>query len=105
MSLKGAARAPAAYAARGGSCFIDCVFRERIMNKGRLEAFSDGVLAIVITVMVLSMVTPEGVTIEAVYAVVPVFVSYLLSFVYVGIYWNSHHHIMSVVRHIDGRSL
>lgn len=75
------------------------------MDKGRLEAFSDGVLAIIITIMVLAMETPEDVTLKALLPVVPVFVSYLLSYIYVGIYWINHHHIMQVTRRIDGNIL
>ena len=66
------------------------------MDKNRLEAFSDGVLAIIITIMVLSMSTPEETTFVALRPVAPVFVSYLLSFVYIGIYWINHHHILQV---------
>lgn len=72
------------------------------MNKGRLEAFSDGVLAIIITIMVLGMDTPEDVTLKALLPQVPVFVSYVLSYIYVGIYWINHHHIMQVTRRING---
>lgn len=75
------------------------------MNKGRLEAFSDGVLAIIITIMVLSMQTPEKVTLDALYPVIPVFVSYLLSYIYIGIYWINHHHILHVSRRINGKIL
>lgn len=75
------------------------------MNKGRLEAFSDGVLAIIITIMVLAMDTPDDVTLRALLPVVPVFISYLLSYIYVGIYWINHHHIMQVTRRIDGTIL
>lgn len=75
------------------------------MNKGRLEAFSDGVLAIIITIMVLSMKTPEDVTLSALYPVIPVFMSYLLSYIYIGIYWINHHHIMQVTERIDGKIL
>lgn len=66
------------------------------MDKNRLEAFSDGVLAIIITIMVLSMNTPEEATLEALHPVIPVFVSYLLSFVYIGIYWINHHQILQI---------
>ena len=62
------------------------------MNKGRLEAFSDGVIAIIITIMVLEMKTPSGADVAALRAVLPVFSCYVLSFVFVGIYWNNHHH-------------
>ena len=75
------------------------------MNKGRLEAFSDGVMAIIITIMVLAMDTPDEVTLKALLPVVPVFVSYLLSYIYVGIYWINHHHIMQVTRRINGSVL
>ena len=75
------------------------------MDKNRLEAFSDGVLAIIITIMVLSMNTPEEATFEALHPVIPVFVSYLLSFVYIGIYWINHHHILQVAQRIDGKIL
>ena len=73
------------------------------MDKNRLEAFSDGVLAI--TIMVLSMSTPEETTFVALRPVAPVFVSYLLSFVYIGIYWINHHHILQVAQRIDGKIL
>jgi TMEM175 potassium channel family protein len=73
-----------------------------IMSKGRVEAFSDGVLAIVITIMVLELKVPEGDTLEALRPVVPKLLSYLLSFVYVGIYWNNHHHLMHTVRRVTG---
>lgn len=72
------------------------------MNKGRLEAFSDGVLAIVITIMVLELKTPAGETLEALRPMRSEFWAYVLSFVYVGIYWNNHHHLMHTVRHVTG---
>ena len=75
------------------------------MTKGRLEAFSDGVIAIIITIMVLEMKTPPGADLLALRAVMPVFVSYVLSFVFVGIYWNNHHHLLQAVRHVNGRIL
>jgi uncharacterized membrane protein len=75
------------------------------MTKGRLEAFSDGVIAIIITIMVLEMKTPSGADLGALRAVMPVFVSYVLSFVFVGIYWNNHHHLLQAVRHVNGRIL
>lgn len=75
------------------------------MDKNRLEAFSDGVLAIIITIMVLSMNTPEEATFEALHPVIPVFVSYLLSFVYVGIYWINHHQILQIAQCINGKVL
>lgn len=64
------------------------------MGKGRLEAFSDGVIAIIITIMVLEMKVPHGVTLADLAPVLPVFLSYILSFIYVGIYWNNHHHML-----------
>lgn len=73
------------------------------MNKGRLEAFSDGVIAVIITIMVLELKAPHGHDLHALATLWPVFVSYVLSFVYVGIYWNNHHHIMRAVDVIDGR--
>jgi uncharacterized membrane protein len=75
------------------------------MSKGRLEAFSDGVLAIVITIMVLELKVPHGTEVAALRSLVPVFLSYVLSFVFVGIYWNNHHHLLQAARHIDGRVL
>src|SRR6185295_15379055 len=75
------------------------------MHKGRLEAFSDGVLAIIITIMVLEMKAPHEShepTLDALRPVLPVFLSYLLSFVYVGIYWNNHHHLMQAVQRVSG---
>src|SRR5437870_3674717 len=64
------------------------------MGKGRLEAFSDGVIAIIITIMVLELKVPEGESLDALRPLLPVFLSYVLSFVYVGIYWNNHHHML-----------
>lgn len=75
------------------------------MHKGRLEAFSDGVLAIVITIMVLELKVPHGADWAALWGLAPVFVSYVLSFVYVGIYWNNHHHMLQAVRAVDGTAL
>ena len=75
------------------------------MGKGRLEAFSDGVLAVIITVMVLEMKAPQGVDLAALVAVLPVFLVYVLSFIYLGIYWNNHHHMLHAVERVDGRSL
>jgi len=73
------------------------------MGKGRLEAFSDGVLAVIITVMVLEMKVPQGLTLDALGPVLPVFLVYVLSFINVGIYWNNHHHMLHAVERIDGR--
>jgi len=75
------------------------------LSKGRLEAFSDGVLAIIITIMVLELSVPHEPTIEALTALWPLFLSYILSFANVGIYWNNHHHLFQAVRVIDGRVL
>ena len=75
------------------------------MGKGRLEAFSDGVLAIIITIMVLEMKVPHGPTLDALIPMAPVFLSYVLSFVYVGIYWNNHHHMLHASRKVSGTVL
>ncbi len=72
------------------------------MPKGRLEAFSDGVLAVIITIMVLDMRPPQGSGFAALRPLLPVFVSYVLSFVYVGIYWNNHHHLLQATQHVEG---
>ena len=75
------------------------------MNKNRLEAFSDGVLAIIITIMVLEFKVPTQTTFEAVIPLFHKFLSYILSFIYVGIYWNNHHHLMHTVRRVNGNIL
>ena len=75
------------------------------MTKGRMEAFSDGVLAIIITIMVLEMKVPHGDTLETLRPVLPVFISYVLSFVYIGIYWNNHHHMLQAAHKISGTVL
>lgn len=75
------------------------------MKTGRLEAFSDGVLAIIITIMVLGMSAPEGYTFEALKPILPVFLTYVLSFIYVGIYWNNHHHLFQAVNKVNGKIL
>jgi uncharacterized membrane protein len=72
------------------------------MSKGRLEAFSDGVLAVIITVMVLQLPVPQGTTLAALKPVVPLVLIYLLSFVYIGIYWNNHHHLLQATQHVAG---
>ena len=72
------------------------------MGKARLEAFSDGVIAIIITIMVLELKVPHGDTPAALRSLLPVFLSYILSFVNIGIYWNNHHHLMHVVKHVNG---
>ncbi len=73
------------------------------MGKGRVEAFSDGVIAVIITIMVLEMKPPHGATLDALAPIWPKFVSYVLSFIYVGIYWNNHHHLWHAVHKVDGR--
>ncbi len=75
------------------------------MGKGRLEAFSDGVIAIIITIMVLELKVPHGADLAALQPLVPVFLSYVLSFVYVGIYWNNHHHMLHASTVVDGAVL
>jgi uncharacterized membrane protein len=75
------------------------------MGKNRLEAFSDGVIAIIITIMVLEMKVPHGETVDALLPLLPVFLSYILSFVYVGIYWNNHHHMLHTVKRVSGSVL
>jgi uncharacterized membrane protein len=75
------------------------------MTKGRLEAFTDGVIAILITILVLELRAPHGATFEALAPLAAAVVSYILSFIYLAIYWNNHHHLMHAVRHVDGRVL
>jgi uncharacterized membrane protein len=75
------------------------------MSKGRLEAFSDGVLAIIITIVVLELKAPRTPELDALLPLVPLFISYVLSFVYVGIYWNNHHHLLQAARHVNGPTL
>jgi uncharacterized membrane protein len=72
------------------------------MRTGRLEAFSDGVLAILITIMVLELKVPHGADLEALHHVLPVLCAYVLSFVYIGIYWNNHHHMLHTTEHVTG---
>ena len=72
------------------------------MSKGRLEAFSDGVIAIIITIMVLELKVPHGAEWAALTKLVPVFLSYVLSFIYIAIYWNNHHHLMHTVTRVNG---
>jgi uncharacterized membrane protein len=73
------------------------------MSKGRLEAFTDGVLAVVITIMVLELGVPPGADLSALLPLTPVFLSYILSFIFLGIYWNNHHHLLQAARQINGR--
>ena len=75
------------------------------MRKGRLEAFTDGVLAIIITIMVLELKVPHGGDFEDLVPLLPVFSSYVLSFIYLAIYWNNHHHMMQAVNHVSGAIL
>ncbi len=75
------------------------------MNKGRMEAFSDGVLAVIITIMVLEMKSPNGTSLAALTPVIPIFLSYLLSFIYIGIYWNNHHHLLHATQRVNGATL
>jgi uncharacterized membrane protein len=75
------------------------------MGKGRLEAFSDGVIAIIITIMVLELKVPHGSDLASLAPLLPVFLSYVLSFVYVGIYWNNHHHMLQAARKVSGSVL
>lgn len=75
------------------------------MGKGRLEAFSDGVIAIIITIMVLEMKVPHGNTLQDLSPLLPVFLSYVLSFLYVGIYWNNHHHMLHTLKTVKGSVL
>jgi TMEM175 potassium channel family protein len=75
------------------------------MNKGRLEAFSDGVLAVIITIMVLEMHSPRGTSLAALRPVLPIFLVYALSFVHIGIYWNNHHHLLHATQRVNGAIL
>jgi uncharacterized membrane protein len=75
------------------------------MDKGRLEAFSDGVIAVIITIMVLELKVPRGTDWAALRPLIPVFLSYVLSFIYVGIYWNNHHHMLQACQKVNGRVL
>jgi uncharacterized membrane protein len=75
------------------------------MGKNRIEAFSDGVIAIIITIMVLELKVPHGEGIQTLLPLIPVFLSYVLSFVYLGIYWNNHHHLLNAVKTVTGSML
>jgi uncharacterized membrane protein len=75
------------------------------MHKGRLEAFSDGVIAIIITIMVLELKVPHATELGDLFEEWPVFLSYVISFIYVGIYWNNHHHLMQAASHVNGKVL
>lgn len=75
------------------------------MHKSRLEAFSDGVIAIILTIMVLELKVPQGTALADLRPLLPLFLSYVLSFVYIGIYWNNHHHLLHAMRQVSGRVL
>ena len=72
------------------------------MHKGRLEAFSDGVIAIIITIMVLELKVPHGTDVASLRPLVPIFISYVLSFIFIGIYWNNHHHLLQAAQKVNG---
>jgi uncharacterized membrane protein len=80
----------------------DSAFRRSAMTKNRLEAFSDGVIAIIITIMVLELKVPHTVELSGLRDLIPVFLSYVLSFIYVAIYWNNHHHLLHAAHHVNG---
>ena len=80
-------------------------FKGRVWDEDGFEAFSDGVIAIIITIMVLELAVPHGDTMDALRPLAPVFLSYVLSFVHVGIYWNNHHHLLHTVRSVSGAVL
>ena len=75
------------------------------MSKGRMEAFSDGVIAILITIMLLELIAPREASLAALLPLLPVFLSYVLSFIFLGIYWNNHHHLLQAIKQVDGRVL
>lgn len=75
------------------------------MSKSRLEAFSDAVIAIIITIMVLELATPPTSELAALRPLIPTFMSYALSYLFLGIYWNNHHHLLQAIKHVDGRAL
>lgn len=75
------------------------------MHKTRIEAFSDAVIAIILTIMVLELKVPHGTDLETVAKLLPIFLSYVLSFIYIGIYWNNHHHLFHAAKHVNGKVL
>lgn len=85
--------------------FVNTFIKIFKMGKGRFEAFSDGVIAIIITIMVLELRVPEGGELASLQPLVPKFLSYILSFIYLGIYWNNHHHMLHAVKEVNGASL
>lgn len=89
----------------GGKCTFNKFPDHCLMNKNRLEAFSDGVLAIIITIMVLEVKTPHGTRWQDISPILPVLFSYSASFIYIGIYWNNHHHLFHLVKAINGKVL
>jgi TMEM175 potassium channel family protein len=82
-----------------------CAWKGGPVGRGRVEAFSDGVIAIIITIMVLEMKVPQGADLRALATLWPVFLSYMLSYVMIGIYWNNHHHLSHSVKQVNGRIL
>jgi uncharacterized membrane protein len=86
-----------------GGSILTCAGIE--MSKGRMEAFSDGVIAILITIMVLGLTVPHEPGLAALRPLIPILLSYVLSFVFLGIYWNNHHHLLHAIEHVDGRVL
>src|ERR1700709_553933 len=90
------------YAASQRLIAAEPVLDEPLSSTSRLEAFSDGVIAIIITIMVLELKVPHGTQLADITPLVPVFLSYVLSFIYVGIYWNNHHHMLHIVRSVSG---
>src|SRR6187431_3076690 len=75
------------------------------MGSGRMEAFSDGVLAVIITIMVLEMKAPHVAELASLKPLIPVFISYVLSFIFIGIYWNNHHHLLQAIKKVNGKIL
>ena len=88
-----------------GTCRCPLSSLSSHMSKNRLEAFSDGVIAIIITIMVLELKIPHGTTLDTLAPLLPVFLVYVLRFIYLGIYWNNHHHMLHTVQHVRGPAL
>src|SRR6476619_4247834 len=84
---------------------VRVICQDSRMHKGRMEAFSDGVIAVIITIMVLEMKAPASAGLFALKPLVPVFISYVLSFVIIGIYWSNHHHLLQAVERVNGQIL
>ena len=89
----------------GGNAARTIEVAVRTMTKGRLEAFTDGVVAIIITIMVLEIKVPHGADTTALKAALPIFLTYVLSFINIGIFWNNHHHMLHATERVDGRAL